>query len=482
MVQLPLVLKDVLLSPKNEVILYGGRLGGKSNGASIISVLLMLANPYHDVIVARASYGSMGDSSYAEMKNAIENMGEEIYEEFEFRRSPLRIVRKGNAGTIYFTGYGGSNTSRTKSIRTSHPIKAVIFEETQELKDQINLDQALASFRRHYGENVKVFIMGNPPPMEAHWFNRFISQKKLDPDYLVKRMTWQDIAPFINDYDLREILKTKYNNPDYYNWFYLGECSGGFGSVFPMFRKDKHIISVREFDNLRDRQQVKIACVVIGGDGAVTRDSTAFVPLLVLTNGQSVIGPIFYHNPQEDGSIGYHQLVQDHLQRWVDELCRRYYLGSPQEKRRGVQQTYIPMYMRIDSAAPDLIAECRFFLGDRIDINAITKRSVFEMAGIAQSAISNDNVIICDYGGYFSYVRNKWVQKDENLLAEQISMLIWNEKQTNYDPIVPNDVCDAWIYGNLFWYRNQENIQFFNLLKARNIQNPLIGDILRKKE
>ena len=58
--------KEVLETPKTEILLYGGRAGGKSNNTAIIAVLLMLQNPNTDVIIARASYGSMADSSYEE--------------------------------------------------------------------------------------------------------------------------------------------------------------------------------------------------------------------------------------------------------------------------------------------------------------------------------------------------------------------------------------------------------------------------------
>lgn len=478
-IQLPLVFKEMIESPCPYLLAYGGRLGGKSNGTAIISVSSMLENPYHDIIVARVSYGSMRDSSYAEIENAI-NMFDDFADEFALKKSPLRVERRGDSGTIYFIGYGGSNTSRTKSIRPKHKIKMVILEETQELKEERNLDEALASFRRHFGEDVKVWVLGNPPPQEAHWFNVFIAKKKNDPDWCVKNVTYNDIIPFINDYDLKEIIKTKLTDIEYHNWFYLGKTTGGFGSVYPMFRKEKHIITAQEFDFITESTGVRVCGCVIGGDGAVNRDATAFVPILLLNNGQSVIGPIFFHNPKDDAVIGYHQLVQDHLTRWFRELCQRFHMGTAEEIRQHPTMKQLPIWMRIDSAAPDLIQECRFFLGDRASIGPIQKKNVIEMVGVCQSAIANNNVMIVDYGGYYDYYQNRWIKKDVNLLAEQISMLIWNDKQNNYDPIVPNDVCDAWTYGNFFWYSNQENIQYFNIIKQNNLSTLLINDILKK--
>lgn len=488
MITIPYSFKEILDTDKHQILLWGGRLGGKSANTAIISVLSIMMEPEpKDVIVARASYGSMGDSSYEEFTQAIQNMGEEVFDLFSFRKSPLRIEYKGNrqgnkpGSTIYFIGYGGSNMSRTKSIKTKHKLICIICEETQELKDRRNLDEALASFRRNYDPNIKQIIMGNPPPADAHWFCRFIKQKQQDTDWLVKRVTWMDILDFINDFDLREILKTKMEDPDYYNWFYMGESGAGLTSVYPMFRESKHLITALQFDALRAKYPLRVVGCMIGGDGAVNRDATSFVPLLLLNNGQAAVGPIFYHNPREDGVMGYHQLVQDHLSRWLEELCIRYGMVSPKEYRHNPNFPALPIIMRVDSAAPDLISECRFFFGDRVQIGPVQKKGIMEMVGIVQSAISNDNIIVIDYGGYFSYVKNIWIRSDKNLLAEQLEMLMWNEKQNGYDPIIPNDVSDAFTYGTITWYGNQENIQYFNILKTRNIPNMLIRDIIENK-
>ena len=480
-IQLPLAFKEIIESTKPYICIPGGRLGGKTNNTALMAILIMLSKPYTDIIVARVSYGSMADSSYAEIEHALQQFPEFI-DEFTLKKSPLRIERKNDSGTIYFIGYGGSNTSRTKSIRTRHPISMVILEETQELKERRNLDEALASFRRRFNLNVKVCILGNPPPQAAHWFNKFIKEKEQDLDWLVKYMSWKDIVPFINDYDLKEILKTKMNDPDYYNWFYMGQTTGSFGSVYPMFKPSKHMIKASEWDTARTLGGLRVLACIIGGDGAVNRDATSFVPLLLLNNGQSLIGPIFYHNPKDDGVIGYHQLVQDHLTRWFDNLCAMFRMGTRKEIMEHPNMQTIPIWMRIDSAAPDLIQECRFFLGGRAMVGPIKKPHVEQMVGVCQSALANNNVVIMEYGQYYSYVKNKWIKTDLNILAEQISNLIWNEQQTNYDPIVPNDVCDAWTYATYTWYSNAENIQYFNIMKANNIQTRTISDILKGKE
>lgn len=481
-IAMPLFCKEILDSDKPYNLLYGGRLGGKTNNTSKIGVIVMLMNPYFDVVVARVSYGSLGDSSYAEFQAAINEMGESVSEQFTFKKSPLRIERAGNSGTIYFIGYGGSNTSRTKSIKTKHKIKVVILEETQELKNEENLNQALASFRRHFGNDVKVFILGNPYPQKVHWFSKFIEQHKFDPDWLVLNVTYLDILPFINDYDLKEILKMKLSNPEYYRWFYLGEMTGGFGMVYPMYREERYEITPQDWDYVLANSNIRPIGMIIGGDGAVNNDCTSFVPLILLNNGQCVVGPIFNHDPKVDGTVGYHQLVQDKMLYWFERVCGMFHLGTLMEQRMQPYKQQLPIWIRIDSAAADLIAECRFFLSGRCSVGPVKKEQhVAQMVSTVQSGILNDNFIIINYGGIHNYTTNKFIANKTNLLSEQLVSLIWNEKQDNYDPSIPNDTSDAFTYGAIFWFKNPENIQHFNIMKMKNRQTLLISDILKKR-
>lgn len=468
----PLFTSDFL-----DFVLPGGRSSGKSKTSAILAGIQSALKPNEDILIARASYGSIADTVYNETQEVLDSIPA-FEDAFLYRKSPLRIIRKKTKSTIYFMGIGGS-IDRTKGFHPKHKIGLIILEETQELRTQEHLDQALASLRRRFGDECKVVIIFNPPAQRFHWINVWCKDKELDPDTCVIHTTWEDVLPFLSDREIKEILKYKYNNPLYYEYIYGGKPTGALGSVYPMFAEDRHLITVSEFDICREKGLRVVGCV-IGGDGAVTRDATAFVPLLLLSNGQVAVAPIFYHNPNDDGVIGYHQLVQNNLTRWFEDLCRRYNLVSAREKREHPTANALPIWMIIDSAAPDLIQECKFFLGDRCDIRPVRKASIFEMVGVVQSAIQNDNVVIVDYGGYNDYQTNRFIPSKVNLLVKQITDLEWNEKETGYKDEIPNDVCDAFTYGTLFWFGNQENIQFFNILKSKKMTNNLICDILKR--
>ena len=477
-IQVSEVFEPLFTSDFQNFILPGGRVSGKSKTTEILLGIHTAIKPNEDIVVARASYGSISDTVYNEAIEVIESIP--AFEgEFFYRKSPLRIVRKATGATIYFMGIGGS-IDRTKGFKPKHPVGLVILEETQELRTKELLDQTMASLRRRFGDHCKVVIVFNPPAQSLHWINVWRLEKEKDPDYCIIHSTYMDILPFLSDRDLKEIRKYKYENEAYYEYMYEGIPTGSLGSVYPMFNPKKHIITIQQFNQCLEKG-LKIVGCVIGGDGAVTHDATAFVPMLLLSNGQAAIGPIFYHNPQTDGVIGFHKLVQDYLLNWFEQLCKRFNLGSIIEMRQHPGMQVKPIWMRIDSASPDLIAECRFFMSDRVDIGPIKKASVFEMVSVVQSSLSNDNIVVIDFGGYYNYHINKFVQKEVNLLAEQLNLLIWNEQQTNYDSLVPNDVADAFTYGDYFWYSNQENIQYFNIVKMNQLSNKLISDIINEK-
>ena len=70
----------------------------------------------------------------------------------------------------------------------------------------------------------------------------------------------------------------------------------------------------------------------------------------------------------------------------------------------------------------------------------------------------------------------------DNFIAEQYESVIWNERQDNYDPSIPNDDLDAETYCLNAWYKNQENIQIFNIMRLQNRQTMLISDILKNRK
>lgn len=464
---------EIYRAPQNKKIISGGRSAGKTTLAVLLSTLALLetTSPV-DGIVARADFSSLANTLYNEFKVLISNLGEIIENTFIFKKNPLCIQRKDNGATVYFVGYGGSDFSRTKGLKPLNPISFVIFDEVQELNDKRSLDEAEASFRRNFGENWKEYILFNPPPMMAHWINIYYDECKKNANIGTFTLTYLDILDFINDADLEAILTDKITNYKHYEWMYLGIPSNGEGSVYPMFDIKKHRISPTEYNALL-LSGLNVIGVVIGVDGAVTHDATALVPLFILKNGQCVVPEVFYYDPQKNGVIGDHQMVQTPIKLWFESLLKKYNLGENANYAGSV-----PIYMRVDSASANLIRELQFMFGDRCDIAKINKGTIVEMVSAVQSALSINSVYIIENYSQYNRFEQRDYKRDMNILVEQINRLVWNDKQTGYDPSVPNDVCDAFTYACYFWYKNIENINWFYTIQQNGVKYDRISKII----
>lgn len=437
---------------KHFIILQGGRDSGKTFEARDYAMVMNESLRNRDIVVARDSYGSLGDSLFASLKKFITT--HKLWKHYEERKNPLRIYNNRTGTNIYFTGIGGADLDRTKGLETENPVEVVIFDELQQVREQENYEQAIASFRRLLSDTAKVIHIFNPPRQKAHWVNVWAKIKESDPDYVVIKSCWLDIIHYLKDIDIREILKMQALDKDEYDWMYMGKTIGGLGSVYPQFKPEKHLIPYKEAQE-KFRGE-KIMSVIIGGDNAVSRDGSCLCPIAVFSNGQCAVLDIFYHDPKTDGDLSVSEMIP-YIQKWLKELEAKYGLNNP-----GYFGAFTPIAFVIDGSiiGIELAKELRYVLNpNRYDIIRYSKKNVIEMAGNMKSVFARNMLYIIDYGGRKNYVRDKWEQ-GYNIVAEQVESLVWNEKETGFDPIVPNDACDALTYGTNAIFKNMFNLYY----------------------
>lgn len=452
-IQIPHIYKNILEGDSGYYDVAGGRISGKTKNGAICAMLSTWNYPNTDIIIARANYTDLETSLYNELIDIISETNTENL--FTIYKQPLRIERKDKSNVIYFTGIAGRNGNRTKGIKTKHPVSVVIFDEAQEIPTQNEYEQALASFRRRLGISWKIITIFNPPAQNAHWINVWFNLKKQDKDHKCFTTTYLDILDFISDIDLKEIVKDKLYNYQHYKWFYMGETGGGFGSVYPMFNREKHLIphALALTPHYKYLQE-QIVGMIIGVDGAVNHDATSFVPVAILRNGITMVLNIFHHDPLRSGIYGSQLLVEKYVSVWFKKLIEKYNLND--------RSAYVPIIFAIDSASTELIQACKYFFSDRAEIISFKKTTIPQMVDVVQGAISKNMCYIIDFGGYTDFVQNRFVKAD-NPLAVALSNLVWNDKQTGYNPIIPNDDSDAFTYAINYWFKNPENIHWVDI-------------------
>lgn len=86
------VLEDMRRKGHTEYVLTGGRGSAKSSFAAEACIDKLMNNPKMHMLVCRQVQDTLKDSVYAQIAWVIDMLG--LDDEFEFKKSPLEIIRK----------------------------------------------------------------------------------------------------------------------------------------------------------------------------------------------------------------------------------------------------------------------------------------------------------------------------------------------------------------------------------------------------
>ncbi len=228
----------------------GGRNSAKSTTISQRQDFDIIDNPIN-VLVIRKIEKDIYNTVYQQLKKSINLMG--LQDEFEYYKSPMRIVYKARGNGFLFRG--ADNPGSFKSITSSDfPITQIWFEEADQFRTEDELQIIIDSILREKLPNdmtYKFFYSYNPPPRKAHWLNKKYESRILPSNTYVHHSYYYN-NPFLAEQTIQEIERVKKQNLKKYEWMYLGKATGG--GIVPfenlVFRKitDEEI---KTFDNIR---------------------------------------------------------------------------------------------------------------------------------------------------------------------------------------------------------------------------------------
>ena len=227
----------VWLSNKPYIILNGGRGSFKSSVVSLKLATMVKKqtqlNRQVNFILIRENASYLHDSVYKQMEWAFTQL--DMYNEFLYFKSPMRIVHKRTGSTFYF--YGGDDPMKLKSNIVGN-VMAVWYEEAANFKGREVFDQANPTFIRQkpsFIDHVTVYYSYNPPKSPYDWVNEWVEEERKDSDCLVDTSTYLDDEwGFTNKEQLKLIERYKRNDYDYYRWLYLGEVVGLGTNIYNM--------------------------------------------------------------------------------------------------------------------------------------------------------------------------------------------------------------------------------------------------------
>lgn len=278
------------------------------------------------------------------------------------------------------------------------------------------------------------------PESPSHFVKQFIDKGGLDIYY--EQFTIYDnyfLSP-----DFVTALENEYRGTIYFDKWILGKWVKAEGLVFPLFKREEHYLTERQ---LREKFGARyITQVIFGGDGANTNDATALVPLAIMDNGIAVTLEPFYHNPKINGQLSNEQLMPL-IMRWLQDLERKY---------KFLEQG-IPFYTAVDCASADLVLTLSFHLPSRYNVTKFTMKDIMQTTDTTNNAFAKGMVYIGNYGGYYNYYRNQFIECTDQLVTD-LELMTWDKNNVKYDPTIPNDVADAFRYALCTWFYNPENL------------------------
>ena len=435
----------LLTTDKTTCIMYSPRISGKSY--SLGQVVYIYANqyPHHDMIVTRAHYNSLEDSLYNEIIAYAETAG--VPDFYIPLKSPLRIkTRKGN--TIYFKGIGGSDYSRSKGFKGLNPISLIICDETQQLKDEQSLRQAIATFVRSVDPDIKsrIILAGNPEMVKAHWWNAYCRKYRFAGVYEFIDANYMNIRKYLSRVTIEEIENERKYNPLMYKFLYLGELDDLAGGAYGQFKRDRHYIGVQQWH--KEIAGQRLCYIIWGGDGAITHDSTGIVPIGIYSNGRGYVLERFYYDPLATGVILAPSQITDLINVYVEQMCKKY----------DVYGERVGSYFAIDCAAADLVTQLRYNINGYHIVKGFTGKNIIQNNAVVNNCFAKNMLKVVDFGGYYDFYANRWTPTtaDTEPLVYQLESVVW--KNYKLDPEIPNDYTDALTYGANVYFNNPDNL------------------------
>lgn len=284
------------------------------------------------------------------------------------------------------------------------------------------------------------------PESPSHFVKQFIDNPNTAAQVYAEQFTIYDNTFLAKEFVTA--LENEYRGTIYFDKWILGKWVKSEGLVFPLFKRDRHYLTEKQYADKYDPTGIlyPVYCI-FGVDGANTNDSTSIQPVVILSNGQAVRVEPFYHNPKVNGQLSNEQLVP-YIAKYFRDLEEKH-----QWYRYGTQFITV-----VDCAAADLVLTLEYHF-PQYNVQKYTAKNILQTTDTVNNALSRDAVHLINYGGYYNYIRGEFIASECDQLVTDLELMVWDDRQPDkYDSSVPNDCCDAFRYALCTYYNNIDNL------------------------
>lgn len=270
-------------------ILKGGRSSTKSSNISLRLVTEFLEDPLANVVCLRKVAKYLSTSVYEQIKWATLKLN--VYNEFTFLKSPLKIVHNKTQSAFYFFGVDDPGKIKSAKIAIGY-VTDVWVEEAAEFDSKEELDIVLDTFIREElpdGKHVNTYYSYNPPRSSMNWINEWVRELEADDSYFIHHSSYYEVEKFLSKQFLEKIYKIRETDPNYYRWMYGGEVVGMGDEVY------NHKLFKR-IPTLPDDDKLLFADIAI--DTGYSVSATTFLFIGYTAQKRSILLDTYYYSPQ----------------------------------------------------------------------------------------------------------------------------------------------------------------------------------------
>lgn len=260
--------KDFWNNEQRYRVIKGGRASKKSTTTALNFIYRMCLYPDANLLVIRQVFKDHKDSTYAQLKWAARQL--QVYDEFEWKVSPLEIIKKNTGQKIMFRGLDDPMSVTSATVEHGYLCWAW-FEEAFQVRKEDDFNKIDMSIRGYTGGLFKQITLTFNPWSEKHWLNnRFF---KSDSDNIFAKTTNYQCNEFLDEQDIALFEEMRIKSPRRYKIEGLGEWGIAEGGIYENWHE-----RLFDINEIAKRPSVQSA---FGLDFGYTNDPTALSCSLV---------------------------------------------------------------------------------------------------------------------------------------------------------------------------------------------------------
>lgn len=218
--------------PLREIVLKGGRGGGKSSFVAELAYEAMQRDPLANVVYLRRYRSDLRPTVFQQFCRVIGKHGNESA--WKVTTAPMECVRTETGNACYF--FGADNPIQAKSFtpRVGY-VALLVFEECDELQGLSYVQDAEFTYLRSNGsdQNQLAIMVFNPPASKQNWMNQYTRELENNPSALAANASYLSVPPeWLGERFLQQAEWLKEHKPDEYRNKLLGEVTGTGGELF----------------------------------------------------------------------------------------------------------------------------------------------------------------------------------------------------------------------------------------------------------